>query len=138
MADKARFDPEGFDLDAELAALAEAGRRAAPEVSDALRARVLADASDIAALRAAAPGAARAQRARQLRRTRGEPRFRLFGLLDAWGKAAVAAAAVCFVIGLGVGYGAGDQVLAEAGFASVDLARAGGNDESYLLLEDVL
>jgi len=135
MAEKAQFD-----LEAELAALAAAAHRAAPDVSDALRARMLGDAAEVATRRAAAPGAARAQRARQLRR---EPvlagaRRRLFGLFDAWGAAAVGAVAACLMIGVGVGYSAGDEVLAEVGFAQVDVAKAGGGDDGYVLLEDVL
>ncbi len=134
-------DKVPFDLDAELAALADASRQAAPEVSVRLRARVLSDASDMTALRMAAPGAARAQRARELRRAQPGARRtggRVLGLFDAWGAAAVAAVAACLVIGLGVGYQAGDEVLAEVGLAPVDLAQAGDVGNGDLLLEDVL
>jgi hypothetical protein len=130
-----------FDLDAGLAELAEAARRSAPEVPDRLRARVLADAAEISTLRMAAPGAARAQRARELRRARPGARrtgWRLFGVLDAWGAAAVGVVALCLVIGLGVGYEAGDEVLAGIGIAPVDVALAGDPTSGDLLLEDVL
>ena len=44
----------------------------------------------------------------------------------------------CLVIGIGVGYSAGDEVLAEVGLAQVDVAKAGVGEDGYLLLEDVL
>ena len=128
-------------LDAALAALVRAERAARPKVSDGLRARVLADAADVAATRpaketrpatetrpAAAPSRPAGAAGGWLGWVRG---------LDVWAGAAVAAAILCLAIGLGVGYEAGDRVLAEAGFEDMRVAQT-DEDAAALLAEDVL
>jgi hypothetical protein len=118
-----------IDLDAALEALARAERVARPRVSDRLRARVLADAAEVSAGRrvtAAAP--ARPARARW---------GGWLGGLDLWAGAAVAAALICLAVGLGVGYQAGEAVLAQVGLGDARLARA-ADYEVAVLSEDVL
>lgn len=129
MTDKAPFNP-----DAALAALARAERAARPRVSERLQARVLADAAEISAEARARQPAAGARRPAAA--GRGWLGGRLPGL-DGWAGAGIAAAILCLAIGLGVGYEAGDQVLAGAGFEDTRLAQA-AEDEAFLMAEDVL
>ncbi len=125
------------DMDAALAALARAERAARPEVSAGLRARVLTDAAEVAAEMSA--------RRRPTVTARPAPAFGgrpgLLGWLrglDVWAGAAVAAALICLAAGLGVGYEAGDAILAGTGFGGeFQVARAGQAD-SVFLGEDVL
>ena len=124
-------DKAPFDLDAALAALAVDERAARPAVSESLRARVLGDAAGIAAERAGAMVAP----ARVPARSGG---FRLFGLFDAWSGAAVAAVALCLAIGLGVGYRAGPEVMAQAGLGVATIAVAAEERGGLFVSEDVL
>jgi hypothetical protein len=136
MSEKASKDPDG-SLDRALDALARAERAAWPEVSAGLRARVLADAAETAAAEVAAPAAPTRQRPRRAGGGRPGLIGRLRGL-DLWAGAAVTAALICLAIGLGIGYQAGDAVLAEAGLGeSVQVAQAGEGDAVFLG-EDVL
>ncbi len=124
-------DKAPFDLDAALAALAIDERAARPAVSESLQARVLGDAAEVAAESAGAM----AQPPRIPARSGG---FRLFGLFDAWSGAAVVAAALCLAIGLGVGYRAGPEVLAQAGLGDVTIAVAAEEGGGLFVSEDVL
>jgi len=124
-------DKAPFDLDAALSALASDERAARPAVSDYLQARVLGDAAEVAAVAAGAL----ARPPRSPARAGG---FRLFGLLDAWTCSAVAAVALCLVIGLGVGYRAGPEVLAQAGLGEVKIAVAAEDGGGLYLSEDPL
>ncbi|MCH8167605.1 MAG: hypothetical protein IIC03_06720 [Proteobacteria bacterium] len=124
-------DKAPFDLDAALAALAIDERAARPAVSESLQARVLGDAAGIAAERAGAMVAP----ARVPARSGG---FRLFGLFDAWSGAAVAAVALCLAIGLGVGYRAGPEVMAQAGLGVATIAVAAEERGGLFVSEDVL
>jgi hypothetical protein len=123
-------DKAPFDLDAALAALANDERAARPTVSESLQARVLGDAAEVAAERAGAMAPPRIPA-----RSGG---FRLFGLVDAWSGAAVAAVVLCLAIGIGVGYGAGSELLAQAGLGDVEVAVAADDSDGFLLSEDVL
>lgn len=120
-----------MDLDEALGSLARAERAARPEVSERLRARVLADAAEIAACSRKV--------AERPRRAGGGPGLldRLRGL-DLWAGAAVAAAILCLAVGLGIGYGAGDAVLAGTGLG--DGFRLAQADEAASVFpgEDVL
>jgi hypothetical protein len=120
-------DKAPFDLDAALAALAIDERAARPAVSESLQARVLGDAATVAP---PSPTLARS--------TVRSGGFRLFGLFDAWTGAAVAAVALCLAIGLGVGYRAGPEVLAQAGLGDVKIAVVAEESDGLFLLEDVL
>ena len=51
---------------------------------------------------------------------------------------AVAAVAICLVVGLGVGYVAGPEVLAQAGLNDAELAFAADDGDGNFLSEDVL
>jgi hypothetical protein len=124
-------DKAAFDLDAALAALAIDERAARPAVSESLQARVLGDAAEVAAESVGAL----ARPPRSPARAGG---FRLSGLFDAWSGAAVAAVAMCLVIGLGVGYRAGPEVLAQAGLGDVKIAAATEEGEGLFMAEDVL
>ncbi len=116
-----------FDLDAARAALAIDERAARPAVSERLQARVLGDAATVA------------PPSRTLARSAVRPGgFRLFGLFDAWTGAAVAAVTLCLAIGLGVGYQAGPEVLAQAGLGEVKIAVAAEEGDGLFLSEDVL
>ncbi len=126
MTDRVRFD-----LDAALAALAVDERAAQPAVSGSLQARVLGDAGEVAAERAGAV-------AEPPRSPMPRGRFWLSGLFDAWTGAAAAAVTLCLVIGLGVGYRAGPEVLAQAGLGDVLLAAATEEGEGLFMAEDVL
>ena len=126
-----------MDLDTALGALARRERSARPEVSANLHARVLTDAAAVSAEIAA----------ERRRRVAAEgPRRAGGGLgilgrlraLDLWTGAAVAAALLCLAVGLGVGYQAGDELLAGTGLGEdVRLAQAGEGDPVFLS-EDVL
>lgn len=121
---------ESKDLDGALAALSRAERAAWPEVSEGLRARVLADAAGVTAGKALVPAAT----ARPVRH-RGTG---LFGWFDAWAGAAVAAALICLAIGLGLGYGAGDALLDGAGLDDTFRMAEASTEDVLLLGEDVL
>ncbi len=124
-------DKAPFDLDAALAALAIDERAARPAVSESLQARVLGDAAMVAA-----PSPTLAPTlARTPVRSGG---FRLFGLIDAWTGAAVAAVWMCLAIGLGVGYGAGPEVLAQAGLGEVKVAVAAEEGDGFFLSVGIL
>ncbi len=140
-------DKAPFDLDAALAALAIDERAARPAVSERLQARVLGDVAEVAAERAGAvaakPRTLARTRARTLapapaRTTERSGGFRLFGLFDAWSGAAVVAVALCLAIGLGVGYRAGPEVLAQAGLGVVKIGVAAEEGGGLFLSEDVL
>ncbi len=124
-------DKAAFDLDAALAALAIDERAVRPAVSESLQARVLGDAAEVAAEAAGAL----ARPPRSPVRSGG---FRLFGLFDAWSGAAVAAVALCLAIGLGVGYRAGPEVLAQAGLGGVQIAAAAEEGDGLFMAEDML
>lgn len=120
-----------IDLDAALEALARAERAAWPEVSEQLRARVLADAAEVGAGRQPTPAA------RKRSAGGGQPGFlRWVRGLDLWAGAAVAAALLCLAVGLGVGYGAGETVLAGLS-GDVRVAQV-AEDDALFLAEDVL
>lgn len=121
---------ESKNPDGALAALARAERAAWPEVSEGLRARVLADAAEVTAGKALAPAAT----ARPARRGGAG----LFGWFDAWAGAAVAAALICLAIGLGLGYGAGDALLDGAGLDDTFRVAEASTEDALFLGEDVL
>ena len=104
-------DKIAFDLDAAFAALERDERAARPRPSEALLARVLADAAEVAASAPSAPAAARAER------PGGRGWLRVFGFADAWAGAAVAAVMLFLVAGFGLGYEAGPDLLAGTGLA---------------------
>ncbi len=124
-------DKAPFDLDAALAALAIDERAVRPAVSESLQARVLGDAAEIAAESAGAM----AQPPQSPARSGG---FRLFGLFDAWAGAAVAAGVLFLVLGLGVGYRAGPEVLAYAGLGDVKIVVAAKESDGLFMAEDML
>jgi hypothetical protein len=128
-------DKAPFDLDAALAALAIDERAARPAVSESLQARVLGDAAEVAATGAAQSRTLAPTLAPSAVRSGG---FRLFGLFDAWSGAAVAAVVLCLAIGLGVGYRAGPEVMAQAGLGDVKVAVAAEEGDGLFLSEDVL
>ncbi len=128
-------DKAPFDLDAALAALAIDERAARPSVSESLQVRVLGDAAEVAATGAAQSGTLAPTLAPSAVRSGG---FRLFGLFDAWTGAAVAAVALCLAIGLGVGYRAGPEVMAQAGLGDVKVAVAAEEGDGLFMSEDVL
>jgi hypothetical protein len=125
MTDKAQFD-----LDAAFAALEIDERVARPKVSDGLVARVLTDAAEVIAEGAGARLPARSVKARS-------GGFRLFGLFDAWSGAAIAATALCLIVGAGVGYESGAEVMARAGLDDSVIAFA-ADDEGFSPFDDVL
>ncbi len=136
-------DKAPFDLDAALAALAIDERAARPAVSESLQARVLGDVAEVAAERSGAVAAKPRTLARTLapaaaRTTERSGGFRLFGLFDAWTGAAVAAVALCLAIGLGVGYRAGPEVLAQAGLGDVKVAVVAEESDGLFLSEGML
>ena len=124
-------DKAPIDLDAALAALAADERAARPVVSESLQARVLGDAAEIAAERAGAMAAPLQSPARS-------GGLRLFGLFDAWSGAAVAAVVLCLVIGLGVGYRIGSEVMAYAGLGDVKIVVAAKDGDGLFMAEDML
>ncbi|MHA1530179.1 MAG: hypothetical protein ACTSVG_14255 [Alphaproteobacteria bacterium] len=123
-------DKAPFDFDAALEALAIDERAARPAVSESLHARVLGDAAEVAAESAGA-----------LERPQRSPArsgaLRLFRLFDAWAGAAVTAVALCLAIGLGVGYRAGPEVLAQAGLGEVKITITNEEGDGLFLPEDV-
>jgi len=143
-------DKAPFDLDAALAALAADERAARPTVTENLQVRVLGDAAMVAAERAEAAAQQRnaaqkrvQDRVQNLAQERARNRaqsggFRWFGLFDVWSGGAVAAVAICLVVGLGVGYVAGPEVLAQAGLNDAELAFAADDGDGNFLSEDVL
>jgi hypothetical protein len=137
-------DKAPFNLDAALAALEQSERAIRPAVNVGLQARVLGDAAEVAAERAAARAgviAAQVPQAESLRPAQELPRpggFRLFGLFDIWSGAAVTALALCLVVGIGVGYEAGPQVMATAGLADREVAIASNESDGAFLFEDIL
>lgn len=141
MSDRAMSDRASTDLDAALAALARAERVARPMLSDALRARVLSDAAQVAAqvsaeIAAEMPTGRQAASPRRARRRVG-----LLGWLggfDAWAGAALAMALICLALGLGLGYGAGEALLAEAGLGESFRMAEAAEEDALLLSEDVL
>jgi hypothetical protein len=120
-----------FDLDAALAALGRDEEASRPAVSAGLQARVLAAAAAVAADR----GEKALRSARPVRRV---PRRRLFGLFDVWGGAAVAAVALCLMIGFALGYQAGPEMAERAGLDGVRLAQVTDDGDATFLWEDVL
>lgn len=96
---KGRTTGGGFDLDAELGIVAAAERRSAPEPSEALMARVLADAAEVAGTweRSAAAAEERPEP------RRGGMGFWLSGLFEGPRAAAFALTAV-FALAMGAGY----------------------------------
>ena len=123
-------DKTPFDLDAALAALEQDERAAWPKVSAGLQARVLGDAAEVAAERAGAV-------APVMRVSAVSEGFRLFGLFDAWSGAAVAVVTLCLFVGVGVGYQAGPEVMAQAGLGDAEIAFA-ADDGEFSPFEDVL
>lgn len=127
-------DRTRFDLDAAFTALERDERAARPAPSAALTARVLGDAAEIAAgLAAARP---------KVRATAGKTRagggwMQFFGFADAWAGAAVAAVLLFLVLGFGLGYEAGPQVMAEAGFGDRETTLADAGD-GLLVSEDAI
>ena len=139
-------DKAPFDLDAALAALAADERAARPVVSENLQVRVLGDAAMVAAERAEAAAQQRnAAQNRMQNRVQNQAQerarsggFRWFGLFDVWSGGAVAAVAICLVVGLGVGYVAGPEVLAQAGLNDAELDFAADDSDGNFLSEDIL
>jgi hypothetical protein len=114
-----------FDLDAALTALERDERAARPNPSAILTARVLGDAAEVTARLAAASQKAPAS-AERIRAGGGWLRY--FGFADAWAGAAVAAVMLFLVLGFGVGYEAGPEVMAEAGFDDQETTLADAGD----------
>jgi hypothetical protein len=114
-----------FKLDAAFAALERDERVARPAPSAALTARVLGDAAEVAA-GLAATGAPTPARVNNARSDGGWLRF--FGFADAWAGAAAAAVLLFLVLGFGVGYEAGPEVMAEAGFGDQETTLADAGD----------
>lgn len=86
-----------FDLDAALTELAGDVAKATPRPGADLMARVLADAANVAASKAAMDRASAATRVTNVKRPS------LFDMLFGWTATATAAAALAFVVGMGVG-----------------------------------
>ncbi len=124
-------DKSPFDFEAGMAELGQHLRAQAPQVSDRLRMRVLADAGEIVAAREAARPAAPA---RMPRARRGA----WFGLMDAWIGAAAAVVVLFLVAGIGLGYQAGDMIMAEAGFGETAIASVARDGDGLFIPEDVL
>lgn len=124
-----------FDLDRALDALAARMREVGPRPNDRLRARVLEDAARVTAERKAqgAAGAATAAAPRA-----GSVRSWLSGFADAWSGAAVAAVLLGLIAGLGVGYEAGAELMAEAGFGEPVIASVARDGDGLFIPEDVL
>ena len=133
-------DKAPFDLDAALAALAIEEQAARPTVSEGLQARVLGDAAQVAAERASAMASPKMipkmiPPAQKPARSGG---FRLFGLFDVWSGAAIAAVVLCLVGGLGLGYQAGPELLAQAGLDGAEFSIAAEKSDGAFLSEDIL
>lgn len=118
-------DRNRFDLNSAFAALERDERAARPAPSGALTARVLGDAAEVASGFASARSKAPAT-ADNARPGGGWVQF--FGFADAWAGAAVAAVLLFLVLGFGVGYEAGPEVMAEAGFGDQDTTLADAGD----------
>ena len=133
-------DKAPFDLDAALAALATDEQAARPKVSEGLQARVLGDAAQVATEFAAE--LARAMAPRQGIPASQQPALsggvRLFGLFDVWSGAAVAAIVLCLIGGLGLGYEAGQELLAHAGLGGAEISVMAENGDGAFLSEDIL
>jgi hypothetical protein len=123
-------DKTPFDLDAALAALEQDQRAVWPKVSAGLRARVLGDAAEVAAERTGVLVPV----SRSPVRWGG---FRWFGRFDAWSGAAVAAVTLGLFVGLGIGYQAGPELMAQAGLMDAEIAFA-ADDSGFSPFEDVL
>lgn len=104
LADAARTNAGAAEaeVDAMLAALAAEVSDAAPAPSEALMARVLADAGEIAANRAVHASAAEDAGLRPVR-LRGRFRLQIRTLFMGWQGGAMAAVALAFAIGIGLG-----------------------------------
>ncbi len=124
-------DKSPFDIEAGLTELGRQLRAQAPKVSDRLRMTVLADAGEIAAARNAARPVATAPTPRTGRRG-------WFGFMDAWVGAAAAVVILFLVAGIGLGYQAGDMIMAEAGFGETTIASAARDGDGLFIPEDVL
>ena len=124
-------DKTPFDLDATLSALEQDERAVWPKVSQGLQARVLGDAAEVATMRArdVVPAS---------RTTAASGGFRWFGVLDAWSGATVAAVTLCLIVGVGVGYEAGPEVMAQAGLGDTRIALAEDDGDAFSPFEDVL
>jgi hypothetical protein len=133
-------DKSPFDLDAALAALAIDEKAAHPKVSEGLQARVLGDAAQVAAQMAAGRTNAMAppQSVPVPRKSARADGFRLFGLFDIWSGAAVATIALCLIGGLGLGYQAGPELLAQVGLGGVEVSIVAQESDGFFLSEDVL
>ncbi len=110
-----------YDIDGALARLVKADRAAAPAVSDALMARILGDAAEVAGTRAAgaaAGDAARAARSPGARVVVVKSRRRM---LRGWFGGALAAMSVSLTLGVGAGY---------AGVDPESVWEAGGTEEA--------
>ena len=124
-----------FDLDAAFAALEGDERVARPVPTQRLVARVLADAAEVAAGFGAETAAPRARPAAAPQRANGWLHW--FGFSDAWAGATVAAVVLCLAVGVGVGYQAGPEMLAEVGLGEIDVLLADADDGDFGA-EDVL
>ncbi len=124
-------DKTPFDLDATLSALEQDERAVWPKVSQGLQARVLGDAAEVATMRArdVVPAS---------RTTAAPGGFWWFGLFDAWSGATVAAVTLCLIVGVGVGYEAGPEVMAQAGLGDTRIAFAEDDGDALSPFEDVL
>ncbi len=137
-------DKAPFDLEAALAALAIDEKAARPTVSEGLQARVLGDAAQVAAENAVEFASKRASAMAppeiipSLRKSARSGGGRLFGLFDVWSGAAVAAVLICLVGGLGLGYEAGPELLAQAGLADAGISVAAEKGDGAFLSEDIL
>jgi len=128
MSDEMEFEA----LDAALARLAAADRAARPRVDDALVARVLGDAADVSAERAPSPETV----PEWVRETTREPASEIRGLwrlgaLIGWPGSAVAVMATGLVLGIGLGYGLGEDAVM-AGFGPGLMAELLGPEEMFL------
>jgi hypothetical protein len=124
-------DKTPFDLDAALAALKHDERAAWPRVSESLQMRVLGDAAEVAAERTGATVPV----SRTLVRSGA---FHWFGLFDAWSGAAVATVMLCLLVGIGVGYEAGPEMMARAGLDDTELAAVAYDIDGFMLFDDVM
>lgn len=126
-------DKSPMDIDTALTGIGQRLRADAPPVSDRLRARVLADAGEVAAAQQAARAAAHPSKRAESARRRA-----WFGFMDAWVGAAAAVVVLFLVAGIGVGYQAGDMIMAEAGFGETTIASSARDGDGLFIPEDVL
>lgn len=124
-------DKAPFDLDVAFAALERSEWATWPPASEKLRIRVLADAAEVATGRA---GAAEPE-SRIRVRSGGFGWLRMF---DIWSGAAVATVTLCLFVGVGVGYEAGSEVMAQVGLDNIEFASAGDDGGEFSPFEDVL